>query len=65
MKYYIKLLSLLCFGITNSQNKNNNKPLDSVQNLEQVFINSDVMFGSKYIAENIDLVQHTIYHLRN
>ena len=52
MKFYIKLLALLCFGITNSQNKNNNKPLDSVQNLEQVFINSDVMFGSKYIAEN-------------
>lgn len=52
MKYYIKLLALLFIGITNSQNKNNNKPLDSVQNLEQVFINSDVMFGSKYIAEN-------------
>ena len=64
MKYYIKLLALLCIGIINSQNKNNNKPLDSVQNLEQVFINSDVIFEANTLLR-IDQVLHTIYHLKN
>ena len=43
-------ITLLGIGILNAQEST--KPIDSIQNLEPVFINSQVIFGSKYEAKN-------------
>jgi len=49
MKNLLKI-GLLIMGISNAQEST--KPMDSIQNLEPVFINSQVIFGSKYEANN-------------
>ena len=49
MKNLFKI-TLLLMGILNAQEST--KPIDSIQNLEPVFINSQVIFGSKYEAKN-------------
>ena len=49
MKNLLKA-ALLGIGILNAQESTN--PIDSIQNLEPVFINSQVIFGSKYEAKN-------------
>ena len=47
----ITILFFICISIANGQNQES-KLLDSIQNLDQVFINTKVIFGSKYIAKN-------------
>tara|TARA_B110000902_G_scaffold239347_1_gene287944 strand:+ start:43 stop:2259 length:2217 start_codon:yes stop_codon:yes gene_type:complete len=49
MKNLLKL-TLLGIGMLNAQEST--KPTDSIQKLEPVFINSQVIFGSKYEAKN-------------
>ena len=49
MKNLLKI-TLLGIGILNAQEST--KPTDSIQKLEPVFINSQVIFGSKYEAKN-------------
>ena len=49
MKNILKI-TLLGIGILNAQEST--KEIDSIQNLEPVFINTQVIFGSKYEAEN-------------
>ena len=51
MKSTIKIITLFLVGILNSQ-ESNQTAVDSVQKLDQVFINSQVIFGSKYEAKN-------------
>ena len=51
MKVAIKIITLSFIGILNSQ-ESNQTAIDSVQKLDQVFINSQVIFGSKYEAKN-------------
>ena len=43
-------ITLFGIGILNAQEST--KQIDSIQKLEPVFINSQVIFGSKYEAEN-------------
>ncbi|SHG40640.1 TonB-dependent receptor family protein [Winogradskyella jejuensis] len=49
-------LSLLLFSFCTilfaQENKNNEKSKDSIQKLDEVIINSNVIFGSKYVAKN-------------
>jgi len=47
----ITIMFFICISIANGQNQES-KLLDSIQNLDQVFINTKVIFGSKYIAKN-------------
>ena len=49
MKNLLKI-TLLGIGVLNAQEST--KQIDSIQKLEPVFINSQVIFGSKYEAEN-------------
>ena len=51
MKRQILLLKLMFLVSLNAQDINQ-KLLDTIQNLDQVFINTKVIFGSKYEAEN-------------
>ena len=51
----IKSLSLLLFLftlLTQAQDTNNQKAKDSIQKLDEVIINSNYIFGSKYVAQN-------------
>ena len=53
----IRKLALTVIGFTgtflvNAQNQTNEKPLDSIQKLDEVIINSNQIFGSKYVASN-------------
>ena len=52
MKYTITLLSLIAVGVLNAQELTKKQSTDSIQKLEPVFINSQVIFGSKYEAKN-------------
>ena len=52
MKHLIKLLSLISIGILNAQESKTTSLNDSIQSLDPVFINSQVIFGSKYEAKN-------------
>ena len=51
MKYNIIILILLSLANLNAQVPNK-KSTDSIQKLDQVFINTKVIFGSKYVAQN-------------
>lgn len=51
MKNIFLLLALTYSAFQYGQNRDG-KLLDSIQNLDQVFINTKVIFGSKYIANN-------------
>ena len=51
MKYNTMLLILLSLANLNAQVPNK-KSTDSIQKLDQVFINTKVIFGSKYVAQN-------------
>ena len=46
------LLKIILFGIGILNAQESTKPTDSIQKLEPVFINSQVIFGSKYEAKN-------------
>ena len=48
----ITLLSLIAVGVLNAQELTKKQSTDSIQKLEPVFINSQVIFGSKYEAKN-------------
>ena len=52
MKNTITLLSLIAVGVLNAQELTKKQSTDSIQKLEPVFINSQVIFGSKYEAKN-------------
>lgn len=53
MKAYLTLLSLLALSISYAQDqKNVKKENDSVQHLNEVIIQTNVIFGSKYEAQN-------------
>lgn len=49
MKYYLSLITVLLSLSLVAQNE---KPLDSVQDLEEVIISTNVIFGNKYVAKN-------------
>lgn len=51
MKKLSTFAFLICCLFSNSQNKEKTS-LDSIQDLDQVFINTKVIFGSKYVAKN-------------
>ena len=51
MKYRILLLAIMSVGNVNAQ-QTKTEPNDSIQELDQVFISTKVIFGSKYEAEN-------------
>ena len=51
MKYRILLLAIMSIGIINAQ-QTKTESNDSIQELDQVFISTKVIFGSKYEAEN-------------
>ena len=51
MKYRILLLSIMSVGNINAQ-QTKTESNDSIQELDQVFISTKVIFGSKYEAEN-------------
>ena len=51
MKYNILLLIILSLSNLNAQ-ESNKKSTDTIQKLDQVFINTKVIFGSKYVAQN-------------
>ena len=51
MKYRILLLAIMSLGNVNAQ-QTKTEPNDSIQELDQVFISTKVIFGSKYEAEN-------------
>ena len=49
------LLFVICFGILfkiNAQEKQKGQSLDSIQKLEEVIINTQYIFGNKYVAKN-------------
>ena len=46
------LLKITLLGYWHINAQESTKPIDSIQNLEPVFINSQVIFGSKYEAKN-------------
>lgn len=52
MKIKLPLLILLLTGVSFGQEAQNNVEKDSIQNLEKVIINAQVIFGSKYEAKN-------------
>tara|TARA_R110002033_G_scaffold147120_1_gene184496 strand:+ start:235 stop:2514 length:2280 start_codon:yes stop_codon:yes gene_type:complete len=52
MKVKLSLLLLLLAGISFAQDAQNNVKNDSIQELEKVIINAQVIFGSKYEAKN-------------
>lgn len=52
MKIKITLMFLLLSGIINAQKKSNYLKNDSIQQLEKVLVNTQVIFGSKYEAKN-------------
>ena len=52
MKNTIKLLSLISIGMLNAQESPKMSVIDTIQSLDPVFINSQVIFGSKYEAQN-------------
>ncbi|WP_223034021.1 TonB-dependent receptor family protein [Hanstruepera marina] len=49
MKYYLSLFTVLLSLSIVAQNE---KPLDSVQDLSEVIISTNVIFGNKYVAKN-------------
>ena len=49
MKYYLLLFTVLTSLSLVAQNE---KPLDSVQDLSEVIISTNVIFGNKYVAKN-------------
>ena len=51
MKYNILLLIMLSLSNLNAQ-ESNKKSTDTIQKLDLVFINTKVIFGSKYVAQN-------------
>ncbi len=52
MKNTITSLALIVIGCLNAQELTKTTSVDSLQKLEPVFINSQVIFGSKYEAKN-------------
>ena len=52
MKNTITALALTIIGSINAQELTKTASVDSIQKLEPVFINSQVIFGSKYEAKN-------------
>jgi Fe(3+) dicitrate transport protein len=52
MKTKISLFFLLVIGISNAQEAKKKNQNDSIQKLEEVLINAQVIFGSKYEAKN-------------
>ena len=49
------LLLVICLGFLfkiNAQEKQNNQSLDSIQKLDEVIINTQYIFGNKYVAKN-------------
>lgn len=52
MKAKISLFFLLIIGISYAQESENETKKDSIQKLEKVLINAQVIFGSKYEAKN-------------
>ncbi|WP_191859127.1 TonB-dependent receptor family protein [Hanstruepera ponticola] len=49
MKYYLSIFTVLLSLSLAAQNE---KPLDSVQDLNEVIISTNVIFGNKYVAKN-------------
>lgn len=52
LKIALSLLALVSITSLQSQEKNNQKEKDSIQKLDEVIINTNYIFGSKYVASN-------------
>ena len=55
MKYRILLLAIMSIGIINAQ-QTKTESNDSIQELDQVFISTKVIFGSKYEAADFEIM---------
>lgn len=52
LKFHLPLLGLLSIMNLNAQEKPNVKQNDTIQNLDEVLIDANAIFGSKYVARN-------------
>ena len=52
LKFALTLLGLTSIAITNSQENQTQKPKDSIQELDEVLIDANKIFGSKYVARH-------------
>ncbi|NNE31928.1 MAG: TonB-dependent receptor [Winogradskyella sp.] len=51
-KFALTVIGFTMLSSVNSQEKKQEKPKDSIQELDEVLINANAMFGSKYVAKN-------------
>tara|TARA_R110002111_G_scaffold185630_1_gene251637 strand:+ start:3376 stop:5607 length:2232 start_codon:yes stop_codon:yes gene_type:complete len=52
LKFALSMLSLVSVLKLTAQEKQQEKPKDSIQKLDEVLINSNAIFGNKYVAKN-------------
>ncbi len=52
MNKLISVALLCCFGVLSAQQTTSKTSLDSIQNLDEVILKTNVIFGNKYIARN-------------